>query len=70
MRLLRVRDLELTEFGDEETMPEYAALSHTWEEQEVSFADLQHRDGLTKVGHRNIKLCAEQAIQMGSNTCG
>lgn len=36
MRLINVRTLELEEFIGRD-VPPYAILSHTWEEQEVSF---------------------------------
>jgi hypothetical protein len=41
MRLLNVRSLELEEFVGEVNagIPEYAILSHTWDKEEVSYAD-------------------------------
>lgn len=44
MRLLNVHTLELEEFLTSAT-PEYAILSHTWGDDEVSFQDVQRQDG-------------------------
>ena len=46
MRLLNARSLELEEFLGE--IPRYAILSHTWEEEEVLFADFQDIDAAKK----------------------
>ena len=43
MRLLNVHTLELEEFLTSAT-PEYAILSHTWGDDEVSFQDVQRQD--------------------------
>lgn len=54
MRLINTRSLELEEFFDV-SVPRYAILSHTWEKEEVLFADMQNLDkarvkaGFTKV---------------------
>jgi hypothetical protein len=40
MRLLNAKDFTLTYFNDERTVPEYAILSHTWSDDEVTFRDL------------------------------
>ncbi|PLB35970.1 heterokaryon incompatibility protein-domain-containing protein [Aspergillus candidus] len=44
MRLLNVYTLELEEFVTS-AKPEYAILSHTWGDDEVSFQDVQRQDG-------------------------
>ena len=49
MRLINTKTLELTEFQDTKC-PTYAVLSHTWETEEISFADWarpEHRQSLT-----------------------
>ena len=59
MRLLNTSTLTLHEFYDD-NIPEYAILSHTWGEEEVSFHDLQNKtpeqlDGWK--GYVKIKAC-------------
>ena len=59
MHLLNTSALKLHEFYDDE-IPEYAILSHTWGEEEVSFHDLQNKkpeqlDG--SKGYMKIKGC-------------
>ena len=48
MRLLHVDTLRLQEFAGANAAPPYAILSHTWDEDEVSYQDLQDLD----VAHR------------------
>lgn len=60
MYLINVRTLTLEEFGSER--PPYAILSHTWDVEEVSFADFHNtskRNGLK--GFTKIKQACEQA---------
>lgn len=53
MRLLNAQTLELVEsFG--QNVPRYAILSHTWGEQEVTFADLQSGKYMKKRGYYKI----------------
>lgn len=61
MRLIDVDSMELEEhFGDESSLPEYAIVSHTWHEEEVTFQDYQ--SGATNMeGYRKIKYACEQA---------
>lgn len=65
MRLLDTWTFDLQDF-DEDALPEYAILSHTWEEGEVGYADMQHHDsarekqGFTKIAH-----AAELAVKEG-----
>lgn len=63
MRLLDTSTLKLHEFYDE-AIPQYAILSHTWGEEEVSFHDLQNKtpeqlDGWK--GYMKIKACCAVA---------
>ncbi|KAH6704109.1 NACHT domain-containing protein, partial [Leptodontidium sp. MPI-SDFR-AT-0119] len=68
MRLLQYNndgDLSLTEF-DESDSPEYAILSHTWEQdnsKEVTYAEVISGTGHDKEGFKKIKFCGEQARQ-------
>ena len=63
MRLLQSDDegnFRLTEFFDDD-IPEYAILSHTWEAEEVTFADLMNGTGKDKTSYGKIEFCGEQA---------
>jgi hypothetical protein len=65
MRLLEFEDngeFSLTEFhGD--SIPTYAALSHTWgpDGDEVTFKELLKGTGKGKIGYKKIIFCGEQA---------
>src|SRR6266516_4759294 len=69
MRLLNSYTFELEEFPNRHrhTIPDYAILSHTWEEKEPSFHDMQKSkaegmDGYTKMaGYTKITWCCSQA---------
>lgn len=50
MRLLNVKERKLEEFFDEEDLPKYAILSHTWGSDEVLFSDLVGKGDLLKDG--------------------
>ncbi|KDR67584.1 hypothetical protein GALMADRAFT_130388, partial [Galerina marginata CBS 339.88] len=65
MRLLDVHQLKLKEFFDERKRPEYAILSHTWGEGEVSLQDLSTPAATAMAGFSKIKRCCELAIQDG-----
>ncbi|KAI3319068.1 HET-domain-containing protein [Xylariaceae sp. AK1471] len=60
MRLLNVESRCLREFFDSD-IPEYAILSHTWGEEEVSFQDLEKPDHKQKIGYTKIDRCCRQA---------
>ena len=63
MRLLNTRTHRLEEFSSERCPP-YAILSHTWGEQEVSFADFNNRrKAKKKSGYRKIRYVCTQAIK-------
>ena len=68
MRLLQYNndgDFSLTEF-DESDIPEYAILSHTWEQdnsKEVTYAEVISGTGQDKGGFKKIRFCGEQARQ-------
>jgi hypothetical protein len=72
MRLLQYReDGELSVTADvvnEDAIPPYAILSHTWSEneaEEVTFEDLAKKAGKGKPSYKKIKLCGEQAKRDG-----
>jgi hypothetical protein len=51
----------LTEKFINGTNPQYAILSHTWEDEEVTYEDMVEGSGRNKAGYEKIKFCAEQA---------
>jgi hypothetical protein len=66
MRLLNATTLELEEFWDSTTTPPYAILSHTWEQQEVSFKAISDIDTASRlIGFSKIKACCRQALADG-----
>lgn len=69
MRLLkRLPDgeLSLTSFDDDDDVPPYAILSHTWvKDQEISYQELTSRTGKNKAGYDKIKFCIDQAAADG-----
>lgn len=65
MRLLSTVSLQLSEFNDEENLPPYAILSHTWGEQEVTFADLCYEDVSNMRGYQKIKQSCARALTDG-----
>ncbi|KAG9186443.1 hypothetical protein G6011_09551 [Alternaria panax] len=67
MRLLKYGEdgrLTITSF-DDDAIPLYAILSHTWgaDAEEVTFADLRKGDGKDKLGYKKIRFCGQQAQQ-------
>ena len=67
MRLLRFdekrRKFELSKDWEEDEIPQYAILSHTWgaDEDEVTFTNIVEGTGEHRSGHRKLLFCAEQA---------
>ena len=53
MRLLHVDTLELHEFDDK--IPEYAILSHRWQDDEVSYKDVRKRQNLSSQGWQKVE---------------
>ncbi|MCJ1386872.1 hypothetical protein MMC17_010000 [Xylographa soralifera] len=69
MRLLLDRgdgNLNLEEY-DDNNIPRYAILSHTWgaNGEEVTFKDLMEGTGKNKAGYKKIKFCRNQAASDG-----
>ena len=64
MRLLDSRTLEFKEFFQEHSTPGYAILSHTWEDDEVTFKDMLENRAVAeaKAGFKKIEWCAKQAV--------
>src|SRR3954470_24466121 len=58
-------NFSLTTFFADKTPKEYAILSHTWGEEEVTFEDLQNRTGTKKAGYKKIQFCGKQARRDG-----
>ena len=64
MRLLNTSTLKLYEFHNAE-IPNYAILSHTWTEQEVSLQMLEDPKSRTLAGYTKIERCCELALSEG-----
>jgi hypothetical protein len=59
MRLINTSTLALETFRD--AVPPYAILSHRWNDEEVSFQDLQNGKGKKMTGYSKIQRCCAQA---------
>lgn len=67
MRLLNVRTLKLESFFGKQPPP-YAILSHTWEQEELLYADIQDPAApfpVLKIGAYKVKKSCTQALQHG-----
>jgi Heterokaryon incompatibility protein (HET) len=60
MRLLNTSTLQLKEYFDS-NIPPYAILSHRWENEEVTFQDMQRGSHEGMAGFLKIKGCCRQA---------
>ncbi|KDR74963.1 hypothetical protein GALMADRAFT_249933 [Galerina marginata CBS 339.88] len=65
MHLLNVHTFKLEHFSDSKRRPDYAILSHTWGDDEVSFLDLPAPAARSMAGYAKVKKCCEQGIQDG-----
>jgi len=64
MRLINTQTMQLEEyFGD--AIPEYAILSHTWGDGEVTFAEFAMPEAKAKPGYEKIECTCKQAIEDG-----
>jgi hypothetical protein len=63
MHLLNATTLEVHQFIGK--IPEYVILSHTWEEEEVTFDDIDMPHAKGMAGYEKIKKCCEQARRDG-----
>jgi hypothetical protein len=50
---------------EENAIPQYAILSHTWGEDEVSFQDIRGPDAALKAGYKKIRYVCEHALEAG-----
>jgi ankyrin repeat protein len=70
MRLLHTLELEkggfkIEEFGDN-SIPQYAILSHTWDKEEVTLQDMEGKSAMeTKKGYAKVKSSCSQARKDG-----
>ncbi|KAF1963977.1 HET-domain-containing protein, partial [Bimuria novae-zelandiae CBS 107.79] len=64
MRLLNVITLKLETFNGPD-VPKYAALSHTWGDEEVTFQDIMAGSGVGKIGWIKIIRSAAEAEKHG-----
>jgi hypothetical protein len=67
MRLLNARTYELQTFLGTDK-PNYAILSHTWEDEEVLFEDIRDTSNIdwsAKKGYFKIKMTCDQALEDG-----
>ncbi|KAL8949499.1 MAG: hypothetical protein Q9222_004397 [Ikaeria aurantiellina] len=64
MRLLQTTEYILHEFHGRQ-IPPYVILSHTWEQEEVSFEDIQTPDCMSLAGYEKIIQCCKFAAARG-----
>ena len=64
MRLLDSFNLQLKDFPADR-IPSYAILSHTWEDDEVSFADVEQGNAECKAGYTKIRRSCQQSTSQG-----
>ena len=68
MRLINVDTLKLESFL-EISLPPYAILSHTWEEEELDFQEWQSGSGTTNAGYKKICNVCSKAKHDGLGYC-
>lgn len=64
MRLINCSTLQLENISGDK-IPRYAILSHTWGDEEVSFAEFSSGQGKRRSGYRKILFTCRQAIKHG-----
>jgi hypothetical protein len=62
MRLLNSATVKLEEFPDDR-IPKYAILSHRWQDDEVSFQDIQSDSATEKAGYAKLRMYCGQAAK-------
>jgi hypothetical protein len=67
MRLVRIEggdNFSLVEFDDDQ-IPPYAILSHTWgaDQEEVTFQDMSEGKCKRRPGYKKLVFCGSQAVQ-------
>jgi hypothetical protein len=67
MRLLNVQTLQLDDpiYPGANKFPPYTILSHTWEEEEVSFQDLTNGRGGSLAGYKKLVGCCAKSKAEG-----
>jgi heterokaryon incompatibility protein (HET) len=68
MRLLNTKTIKLVTFNDERRIPEYAILSHTWGDEEVTFQDLAElspQQLILKEGYQKVEKSCSMALELG-----
>lgn len=63
MRLLNSSNIELEDFSTDKDIPDYAILSHTWDVEEVLFADMGKNIATGKAGYRKLWYSCQQAMK-------
>lgn len=64
MWLINVETFQL-EYFMESKIPKYAILSHTWEDEEVTFQEFGQDSAKSKKGYRKIERTCEEARKHG-----
>jgi hypothetical protein len=64
MRLLNVHTLKISDHNND-NIPPYAILSHTWGEEEVTYVDFLEGKASSLKGYAKIQGCCKQTIADG-----
>ncbi|KAG9498301.1 hypothetical protein J7337_011198 [Fusarium musae] len=64
MRLVNTKSIQL-EFLADDNVPDYAILSHTWEQEEVLFQDMGSDSAKLKKGYAKLESCCRVARENG-----
>ncbi|KAL7759166.1 hypothetical protein ACKLNR_011593 [Fusarium oxysporum f. sp. zingiberi] len=64
MRLVNTQTIQL-EFLNDDNVPDYAILSHTWEQEEVLFHDMGRGSAKLKKGYAKLESCCHVARENG-----
>jgi hypothetical protein len=68
MRLINAHTLEVIEYLSEDRVPPFVILSHTWEDEECTFQQMQipvHPDLMSRSGYKKIQSCCKQTLKDG-----
>lgn len=68
MRLINTSSLEVEEFL-QRAVPEYAILSHVWQDEEVTLKDVQSGSASAKKGYAKMVNCCKKAAEDGYQYC-
>jgi hypothetical protein len=64
MRLVNTKTIQL-EFLNDDNVPDYAILSHTWEQEEILFHDIELDSARLKKGYAKLENCCRVARENG-----